>query len=468
MKKIVSILLLVAMVFALASCAVVPATTDTNTNTNTNSDTSTGTSTDTSANTNADNKQEILDYDQTRYQPKKSFDGKNLFYSTYSVKAPLITPYYNDYKAAVSMTFDDGASLEAAKTTAEILSEFGFEGTLMLIAGSLNDNNISGWQELVSEGVLDVGGHGWGHQPPNDSMTDAEIEREIKDTMDLLKKYFPDENPLTFATPEARITDKYLAYLKEYGIIANRLSSGYTISSSDALENNEMFNLAAPRIDNGNPAFGAEIEVASAVKSGKWFIELMHSVTEGNASINITPKDFRAHCQNLYDAYNGEVWFGSYDDVAKYITQSRVTTIEYTACDKESMTYLVKSEKDYGAVLTAKFYLPLIVDSAYAVINGQEEIYTEVEKEVSRYGTRYYVMVNMPVSEDGIEIKLVLGGNFNYKNNCKHGVDESLCDYLYEEKEVVPSTKESFGYTEMVCPNCHHTYKSKYTNKIED
>lgn len=448
MKKVLSILLLIAMTFTIISCTVTQSTNtgtlggETNTNTDGNSNT----------NTNVQNPPAILDYDKTVYQPKTSINGKSIYYAgIYSFKAPEITTYYNNYKAAISMTFDDGASLSAAKTAASIMSKYGFEGTLMLIGSSLKKGDVAGWQELVAEGVLDVGGHGWAHRNPN-GLTEEQIIEEVKTTMDYLKETFPDENPLTFATPEAAITDAYLKYMKEYGIIANRLYSGKTISPKDELKNDEMLQLAAPRVDNGFAPAGAEVAAKNAVEAGNWFIELFHSVEEGSSSINITPSAFEMHCQSLYNAYNGEVWFGSYDDVAKYIAQSRVTTIEYTACDINSMTFFAKSEVDYGAEMTVKLYMPFFIDSAYVEING-EKIYTELKKETNARS----VMVNIPISEEGVEIKLVMGGNDKYNNNCTHA---------YVEYEVVPSTATEFGYTEMICTNCLHTYKEKYTDKV--
>ncbi len=453
MKKLASILLLICIMFTVASCAIVPIDTDTSSETNSDTNTNTSTNTNTNTNTGSSNPPAILDYDKNVYEPRYSLDKRKIYYTNlYSFKAPEITPYYNNYKAAISMTFDDGEDLNAARTAASIMSKFGFEGTLMLIAGSSSvQNNLSGWQELVSEGVMDVGGHGWSHRNPI-GLTEEQIEQEIKDTMDYLKQAFPDENPLTFATPEAKITDEYLAYLKEYGIIANRLSSGATIKPSEDY-GDDIFKLSSPRIDNGTSPSGAEAAVRNVVNEGKWFIELYHSVRENGYSVDIPPATFEAHCQWLYNNFNGDVWFGSYDDVAKYIAQYKATTIEYTACDSESMTFFAKSEVDYGVEMTVKLYMPFFIDSAYVIIDGEYR-YTQIKREPNARS----VMFNIPISTEGVEIKLVMGGNDKYSNNCPHE---------YVENEVVAPTEDAYGYTEMICTSCEHTYKSKYTNKTK-
>ena len=104
--------------------------------------------------------------------------------------------------------------------------------------------------------------------------------------------------------------------------------------------------------------------------------------------------------------------------------------------------------------MTFKIYMPFFIDSAYAVINGEKQ-YLTVEKEPN---TRV-VYVNSEVSEAGTEIKIYMGGNDKYFNNC---------DHAYAQNEVVEPTYLEFGYTEMICTKCEHTYKSGYTNKIED
>ena len=114
------------------------------------------------------------------------------------------------------------------------------------------------------------------------------------------------------------------------------------------------------------------------------------------------------------------------------------------------MTFFAKVEKNYGQEMTLKFHLPYYVDSAYAVVDGVE-YYLNVEKEVA--------YLNTVISEEGNEIKIYLGGNNKYYNNCTHN---------YQVKEVVESTSNSFGYTLMECINdgCGNTYKTLFTDKV--
>ena len=453
MKRLVSIVLLLAMVFSLASCSLLlpgfgnVINSETGTNTDENSETNTETSTTTNTNTST-YVPTILDHDTINYVAKYA-DAKQtkIKYGNYSVKVPIVTDYYNNYEAALSMTFDDGASIGAANLAHEIMSQYGFKGTLFVNIGNIQ-GNVSQWQELVSKGTLDIGSHGWSHLAPS-TITSEQMQHEIKDSYDYLWQYFPEAVPVTYATPLSQLTSAYKEYLKETGFIANRLETSGVMINPDT-ENPDFYTVYAKRIDIANDEKIVRINVSDALNTGKWFVELYHNVRTQD-STDIPEEDFRNHCQWLYDNYNGKVWFASYDDVVKYMVQRESTTIEYVDCDSESMTFVAKVDKNYGQEMTLKFYLPFFIDSAYAIVNGETQ-YLTLEKEPN---TRV-VYVNTEISETGTEIKIVLGGNDKYFNNCQHN---------YVESEVIAPTEYSYGYTVMVCTNelCQHSYKAKYT-----
>ena len=474
MKKTLAVFLLIAMLFALVSCTITPATTDTNSNDNIeNKPNDDNTGNDNTQTPGDDNTQTpggdnegneggtsggdtyvppILDYDANKYEAKYADTKKTkIKYGTYSVKVPFITDYYNNYEAALSMTFDDGADVAAAALASEIMSQYGLKGTLMVNTGNIQ-GNLSKWQEVVAQGSLDIGSHGWSHKDPN-TISEDEMEHEIKDSYDFLQEHFAEYNPVTYATPLSHLTDAYKQYLKDTGFISNRLETFGTMVSPDS-ENPDMYTLYSKRIDTGNNIeTNVRINVGDALNAGKWFIELYHNVRTQDGT-DVPEEDFRNHCKWLYDNYNGKVWFASYDDVSKYFVQKQTATIEYVACDIESMTFIGKVEKNYGQEMTLKFYMPFFIDSAYAIIDGETQLLT-IEKEPN---TRV-AYINTVLSEEGTEIKIVMGGNDKYQNNCQHA---------YEVKEVIAPTKDAYGYTEMICTKCSHTYKELYTEYSDE
>lgn len=452
MKKVLSILLLIVMTFTIISCTVTPST-----NTGTmggETNTNTGGSSNTNSSGNSGYVPPILDYDSTKYEAKYADKNQTkIKYGSYSVKVPEITYYYNNYPAALSMTFDDGEDIAAAELAHEIMTEYGLKGTLMVNTGNIQ-GNLAKWQALVAKGTLDIGSHGWSHLDPS-SISESQMEHEIKDSYDYLQENFPNENPVTYATPLSHLTSAYTQYLKNTGFIANRLEIYGTIVSKDS-KDPDFYSLYAKRIDKGNPEINVRLNVSDSLSTGKWFIELYHNVRDRH-STDITEEDFRNHCKWLYDNYNGKVWFASYDDVAKYLVQRQTANIEYTDCDSESMTFLATVDKNYGQEMTLRLFVPFFIDSAYVLIDGEEQ-YVEVKKEAGVSNARV-IYVNTEISEAGTEIKVMLGGNDKYMNNCNHA---------YVENEVVPSTEFDFGYTEMICTNCLHTYIKQYTDKLGD
>lgn len=423
--------------------------TDTESDVDSSKDTDSSTEPDTSTDTSGGYVPPLLDHDTLKYEVKYSKDGKKIYYGSASFKIPVVTEYYNDLTAALSMTFDDGEDIAAAQLAHEIMSQYGFKGTLMVNTGNIQ-GNLSKWQELVALGTLDIGSHGWSHLDPS-TITSDQMEHEIKDSYDFLQEHFAAANPITYATPLSHLTEAYKQYLIDVGFIANRLEVGGTMISPST-ENPDLYRLYAKRLDKGNPEQNVRITVSDALANGKWFIELYHNVRDRH-STDITEEDFRAHCKWLYDNYKDTVWFASYDDVVKYIAQRQTATIEYTACDKESMTFFAKVDKNYGQEMTLKFYLPFFIDSAYAVAGG-EEYYLTLEK-----GSNVRIAyINMVVPEEGVEIKIYLGGNDRYYNNCTHD---------YQVDSVVNPTADTFGYTLMKCQKegCGNTYKSLFTDK---
>ena len=467
-KRILSIVLLLCMLFALSACGT-PATTDTGSTDTGSADTGSGdTNSDTS--TGGTYVSPILDHDSTRYEAKYADIKKTkIKYGIYSLKVPEITDYYNNYEAAFSMTFDDGYHVETGYNVSSVFEKYGWRGTMMLCP-SMVDDKIDGWNNVFNMGYLDVGCHGWDHIDPRTISAD-QMEHEVKEAIEYLREKFPGQDVLTFATPLAQITDSYEEYLRLY-TICNRLEmmgKAVNLGKND----NNLYRVYSTSINTSklvpDPNFpddptkrvvstAIEMKIDDAIKANQWFVALYHCVMDNaKNSTDMEKTAFEKHCEWLYEKYNGRVWFASYEDVAKYATQKQSATIEYTDCDSESMTFVAKVDQNYGQEMTLKLFVPFFIDSAYAVIDGEEQ-YVEVIKETGVSNARV-IYLNTEISEAGTEIKIVLGGNDKYANNCQHE---------YVVNEVVAPTADTFGYTEMVCINeeCAHTYKKQYTNKL--
>ena len=63
--------------------------------------------------------------DKLVYSPTVNQDG-TWNYLDEVLNKPTFTPYYNGYKAALSMTFDDGGHYETGYNVSEVFSKYGF------------------------------------------------------------------------------------------------------------------------------------------------------------------------------------------------------------------------------------------------------------------------------------------------------------------------------------------------------
>ena len=149
MKRVVSIILLALMLIMSASCNNTPTSTDTSTDTNS---TSGGGSTDT-------NKPSInYTEDKNVYKAETSEDGTQITYLKETLDAPFLAPWFNNYKSAISFTFDDGYHAQTGPNVNEIFAKYNFRGTMMLGPCFIDDQSlIDSWNESLKAGYLDVG-----------------------------------------------------------------------------------------------------------------------------------------------------------------------------------------------------------------------------------------------------------------------------------------------------------------------
>lgn len=444
MKRVLAVILLVVILIMSASC-----NTSTDTNTDTNSDTNTDT---TSSGNNKPTKPSFdLTEDQNKYEAKTSEDGTTITYLKEEIKAPYFTPYYHDYKTAVSFTFDDGYDVNTGYIVNRVFSEYGFRGTLMLNGMYLEDTNrADAWRDVVSQGYLDVGSHGYNHEDPR-TLSPDKYEHEIKYSIEFLREQFPGQNVLTYATALAQITDEFQAYLDDL-VISNRLEEGgkLVVPGTEF----DPYRIKAYSLDEKHATNYAAIKacVEQATKTNQWAVMLCHCVEENASSVNVSLDRFESFCKWLNDTYKDEIWFASFEDVSIYIEQHKNAKINYIAADSTSMTFNITSDLDkdiYKFPMSFTVELPSFADSAYAIINGVEY---DLELEVIDAYTKAVTVLDVPT--DGTEVKIVMGGNKNCKNGCPM--------HFYTNSDVVEPTCTTRGYTERTCTYCNHTYVCKY------
>ena len=419
------------------------------------------TSSSTSGGTGTDRPLPAITPDRTNYTPTVVGNKEAIYYINDIIRHPLLTPYYNGYKAALTMTFDDGYDSNTGVIVSDLFERYGYRGTMMLGPCFLGtDQIVSEWNSIFARGYLDVGCHGYNHKEPT-TMSESEFVHEIYDAIMFLRDKFPGQRVLTYATPFAHITTAYENYLSQYAI-GNRLESGgSTVNFGEDLSYNP-YRVKAISFNTNTGSDPAKTGVTNAVKYGRWVVELFHCVKESGASgVDVSASAFSYHCEWLYRNYRDDLWVATFEEVLIYGEQLKHTTVDYTACDRESMTVTVTPDgtldpEIYNIPMSVQVYLPSFVDSAYASVNG---VYQPLELEYIIETGEAYVIVRDIDATRVTDVVVYLGANKTMKNNCVH---------RYAKAETVEPTHETGGYTVNECSKCGHTYNSAYTNPVHE
>ncbi len=432
-----------------------PGTTDTSNPGTTDSSGSGGTTSSTTRPTGP-----VIVPDRTQYKPDVLGNKEGIYYAMDLIRHPILTPYYNGYSAALTMTFDDGYHPQTGTNVSDVFEKFGFRGTMMLGVCFINDESIlKAWSDVFARGYLDLGCHGYDHKAPSQLPT-SEFEHEIKDAIMFLREKFPGQRVLTFATPLAQITDAYEDYLSQF-VIGNRLEAGgSSVSFAESLDYNP-YRVKAISFNVRTNMTELRSTIESGVKNGRWIVELCHCVTDGANGVDVERTVFESHCQWLYRNYRDLIWITTFEDVLVYGEQLKHTSIDYTDCNRESMVFTVTPDGTldrelYKIPMSIKVYLPEFTDSAYATVSG---VYQPLEVIIDKTtGEKYTIVRDISATEQS-EIVVYLGANKTMKNNCVHN---------YFVADTIEPTHDEGGYTLNQCAKCEHTYKSAYTNPVHD
>ncbi|MBO5212187.1 MAG: polysaccharide deacetylase family protein [Clostridia bacterium] len=389
--------------------------------------------------------------DKTKYEAKETEDGTKYVYRTVDFPKPEFTPYYHNYSSTVSLTFDDGYSTETGYNVSRIFNRYGFKGTVMMSACFIDGDDyvIEKWQDVLLYGYLDVGAHGWDHLDPR-AISDTEVlEKETIGAVSFLRDTFKNQRVLTFATPYAMRSDAYEEYLRKCSI-SNRLESGGSTSTFVG-ENVNLYRVSSVSFNVGISTSAIITNINNNASNGKWTTVLMHCVLDNPVNgTDVSVEEFEKLCEFL--AFRDDIWVASFEEASIYASQVQNAKINYTACDKDSISFNITCPLDkdtYNIPMSAKIYLPKFADTVYSELNGVKTSYIIQKDSVGKFIT----VLDIPVN--GEDVVIYLGGNTWCDNGCE--------DHHYINVETVSATCTEPGYTLRECEYCHNQYKNRYT-----
>jgi peptidoglycan/xylan/chitin deacetylase (PgdA/CDA1 family) len=243
-----------------------------------------------------------------------------------------IAPWFQNKKAAVSLTFDDGIPGQYA-VALPFLNKYGFKGTFFMSVSIVNSQHIS-W-ELINKAALE------GHEIANHALTHPHFIKIPLDTiawesaesnkqMDAL---LPAQKMITHAYPFGEgggNTEKDKGIRKTvvpYFIGARATQNKpYSYNTYDfAKTNDDYYNINSQMIsDSASMAnFGKYIDETIAVRG--WFCPTYHGIEDGWI---ITPgKVFAQHLAEL-EKRKDSVWIAPFKNVIQYHKERNSATLE--------------------------------------------------------------------------------------------------------------------------------------------
>ncbi|MBE7042948.1 MAG: hypothetical protein E7399_05580 [Ruminococcaceae bacterium] len=253
-----------------------------------------------------------------------------------NLETPIITTFYENKTGAVSVTFDDGDYNSAVFYDSEF-AKYGFHGTAFLITNRLT--GIDNWKTLLEKGLVDVGNHSASHQLKYSTdaatLTSEQIQADISGSYDNLKKYFPEQSILTFASPWGQTTNTVITEMKK-NHYANRKAGGGLQNNNP--QGDDWFKLNA-FVYNGHDTKAMNGWADQAINNKGWAIELLHNCIDGTTPNGLTiAKDIFSEHMAYLNTKKDQLWMGSFNEVTAYIKERESATVTIISANDTTMT----------------------------------------------------------------------------------------------------------------------------------
>lgn len=287
--------------------------------------------------------------------------------------------YKGGAKSAFTFTFDDGCYRESS---AEVIENFKriyeatgikIKATVGITVGFMHEWIIKFWQEAVDNGYFEIGSHSVGHDIA--FLEEVAYERrdgDAKNSQEKLREMFPGEKVETYILAGGTYDANGLLPLEKYylGVRGNKDGINYP-GEIDWLDV-KCFTAMLKRTTKEYTDYIDEV-----IKTGGWGMQMNHWIThKAEDTFHSQAADtFYNECTYIGQrAKEGEIWIGSFSDVAKYIKRYEKSTL---SVNENNGICSLKIEGD-GANLDTPLTILIKTDNKIAVFgkNGEETIIT--------------------------------------------------------------------------------------------
>jgi len=260
-----------------------------------------------------------------------------------------IAPFWNDMKAAVTYTFDDGIRCQYTRAI-PVLDELGFKGTFFVIpgctpatvaeaekvkSGAWGGVSWEEWKRALANGH-EIGNHSLKHKKFTE-LNDADVLESVEKSQELFKAHL-DMIPLTFCYPYNRSDDRVKAIVEPRFPFRREKLKG---------------------IGGKQTAQDLNLWIDDAIKKGQWAVAMIHGIEAGYARF-VDPKQLFDHWRYA-KTRESDIWVDTFAAIASYKAVAESVKLEVNdsenqvTCNfKTVQETAIKSEKPLTIVIPAK------------------------------------------------------------------------------------------------------------------
>lgn len=271
-----------------------------------------------------------------------------------------IAPWFNNKKAAVTLTFDDGLHGQYY-IALPLIVQYGFKSTFFVTVNTIN-SKVKNW-DVVNNAVLagnEVGNHCLTH-PHFKNMPPDSIALESTVSNKLINGHIPTQKVITLAYPFGEgggntVKDEQIRQTITKLYIGARATQNkpYPFNKYEfAKTNNDYYKINSVMIADSATMndFGKYID--QTIAEGGWFCPTYHGIADGWI---ITPEVvFKKHLNELKQR-EAEVWIAPFKNVLQYHKErncSKLTSVSLTAKRWQlALTDTLSNRQNYNQPLT--------------------------------------------------------------------------------------------------------------------
>ncbi|MBP7792378.1 MAG: polysaccharide deacetylase family protein [Candidatus Goldbacteria bacterium] len=222
---------------------------------------------------------------------------------------------WNGYKAAVSLTFDDGDPIHLDIAVPE-MQKRKIRGTFFLMAGTFTRPDE--WKKAAESG-MEIGNHSMTHKHAYELNADN-IKDEVDKAGEILRE-LSGQSVLAFAYPFIEITDELRKQVEKNCFIARGGGSGELYYTPDMEPDWYDIHSQMTKTQTGLETY--QWWVDTAISLGAWTIFMIHAI-EGSNWYEPMPKKVFTEFLDYIEKNKEKIWIAPFGEIGAYWKAQKV------------------------------------------------------------------------------------------------------------------------------------------------